>query len=74
MYNNVLLSGIAIAVALIARRLLFMQLGSTKQALRHIPELRFDENDTADRYLTDSRMLLLKGREKVCTAPILWSL
>lgn len=36
----------------------------TKKSLQHIPELKFEENDTFQRYLQETRSLILRGYEK----------
>lgn len=36
----------------------------TKKDLQHIPELRFKENDTYERYIHDTRALLTQGYNK----------
>ncbi|EAW09122.1 cytochrome P450 [Aspergillus clavatus NRRL 1] len=44
--------------------LLTVQPAVTKRALKHIPELRFEDNDTPERYTQDSRSLLFRGYDK----------
>ncbi|TLS29150.1 hypothetical protein PpBr36_02038 [Pyricularia pennisetigena] len=39
-------------------------LAARKRALAHIPELRFEKDDTPDRYRTETRFLVRKGYEK----------
>ncbi|KAF7182336.1 hypothetical protein CNMCM7691_001816 [Aspergillus felis] len=53
-----------IAVASIIWRRLSIQPPVSKDALAHIPEVRFDENDTPERYTQDSRSLLFKCYDK----------
>ena len=36
----------------------------TKKSLQHIPELKFEENDTFQRYLQETRSLIFRGYEK----------
>ncbi|KAI1505447.1 cytochrome P450 [Biscogniauxia marginata] len=52
------------AVALLVFWLFSARPPVTKEALSHIPELRFKENDAPERYLSDSRSLLFRGYEK----------
>ncbi|KAI5928464.1 cytochrome P450 [Camillea tinctor] len=63
MANLFLLSGCS-AIVLLVLWLFSARPPVTKEALSHIPELRFDENDTPERYLSDSRSLLSKGYER----------
>lgn len=39
-------------------------LAAKKRRLAHIPELKFEENDTPERYRSETRSLLRKGYEK----------
>jgi hypothetical protein len=66
----ILLSLTTIAVASIIWRLLSIQPPVNKDALAHIPEVRFDENDTPERYTQDSRSLLFKCYDKVWYFPL----
>lgn len=39
-------------------------LAARKRALAHIPELRFDKDDTPERYRNETRLIVRKGYEK----------
>lgn len=67
-----LLTGIATFTAALVWWVLFTQPSVTRRALQHIPELRFEENDTPERYLTDSRYLLRKGYDQVRDIDVYW--
>ncbi|KAI1147580.1 cytochrome P450 [Nemania diffusa] len=49
---------------LIVTRLLAGDPAPTKKSLKHIPELRFEKHDTEERYVSESRNLLLRGYDK----------
>ncbi|KAI1800655.1 cytochrome P450 [Daldinia bambusicola] len=59
-----------VAIAIVFYRVVFWYLYPgghrpvTKKSLQHIPEVRYQENDTYERYLQDSRTLLLQGYDQ----------
>jgi hypothetical protein len=63
MLNLVIPAALAV-VLLIVVRVLTDDPAPTKKSLGHIPELRFEKHDTEERYVSESRKLLLRGYDK----------
>ncbi|KAL5355556.1 cytochrome P450 [Aspergillus floccosus] len=61
---SIVLTLVATVVASIACWYLSTKPAVTKKALQHIPECRFEDDDTPERYRLNSRSLLYKGYEK----------
>ncbi|KAI1170862.1 cytochrome P450 [Nemania sp. FL0916] len=59
-----LLTAAVAALLLIVVRVFARDPAPTKNSLRHIPELRFEKHDTEERYVSESRNLLLKGYDQ----------